>query len=165
MVMKSLNALLAEKFKDQDFEKKYHRTSALFRLADEVLLLRKKRGLTQKELATKVETTQAVVSRLENATVKPSMETILKIAEALNAVVDIRLVPIEEVRKTSEDVSESNAQKQTDPLEGIVYFHADEIKDEPQNWIKPETLSSLLSISGKPTLMPLSKPKKVRKFA
>ncbi len=165
--MKSINALLAEKFKDQNFEKKYHRTSALFRLADEVLLLRKKRGLTQKELAAKMETVQAVVSRLENATVKPSLETILKIAEALDAVVEIRLVPMEEVQSAAEKIALEEPQKPADPLDGIVYFHADETKkEEAPKWIDAEKFSSVLSLSNKPSLMPLSsKSRKVRQAA
>jgi transcriptional regulator with XRE-family HTH domain len=118
--MKDLKSRIAEKFSDQDFEKKYHRTASLYRLADRVLLLRKQRGLTQKELAEIVGTTQAVISRLESASVKPSMETILKIAEALDAVVNIQLLPIETVRRAKgQDETED---KKQDPLKGILYY-------------------------------------------
>ena len=100
--MKDLNTRIAEKFKDPNFEKEYHRTAALYRLAGRLLLLRKQRGLTQRELAEKVGTTQAVVSRLESASVKPSIETILNFAEALDSVVDIHLTPIEDTRRKNE---------------------------------------------------------------
>jgi transcriptional regulator with XRE-family HTH domain len=118
--MKDLNALLVEKFKNKEFEKKYHRTAALFRLADEVLLLRRKRGLTQKELAVKVGTTQAVVSRLENASVKPSLETIIKIAEALDAVVNVQLLPIETIRLEEKPADVEN--KKQEAAQGIRYY-------------------------------------------
>ena len=100
--MNNLNTRIAEKFKDKDFEKEYHRTATLYRLADRLLLLRKQRGLTQKELAEIIGTTQAVVSRLESVSVNHSLETILKFAEALDAVVDVRLTPIEDTRPKNE---------------------------------------------------------------
>jgi transcriptional regulator with XRE-family HTH domain len=100
--MNDLNARIAEKFKDKRFEKEYHRTASLYRLADRLLLLRRQRNLTQKELAQKIGTTQAVVSRLENASVPPSLETILNFAEALEAVVDIHIIPIEDTRPKSD---------------------------------------------------------------
>lgn len=108
--MRNVNALLAEKFKNKEFEKDYHRTAAFYRLADEVLVLRKKRGLTQKQLAQMVGTTQAVISRLENASVKPSFETIVKLAEALEAAVDVRLMPLEAIRQEGDDMAEAALQ-------------------------------------------------------
>jgi transcriptional regulator with XRE-family HTH domain len=100
--MEDLNTRIAEKFKNKDFEKEYFRTAALYRLSDRLLLLRKQRGLTQKELAEIIGTTQAVVSRLESVSVKPSLETILNFAEALDAVVDIQIIPIEDTRRKGE---------------------------------------------------------------
>ncbi|MCX6064952.1 MAG: helix-turn-helix transcriptional regulator [Chloroflexi bacterium] len=151
--MKDLQARLAEKFNDPNFEKKYLRTSALYRLADEVLLLRKQRGLTQKELAEKVGTTQAVISRLESASVKPSMETILKIAEALDAAVDVRLLPVESIRRKKEPTEE----KKQDPLKGIVYYGLEKAKpsDTDKNWVDSnefEKNHAMLNISTHPTL-------------
>lgn len=160
--MKDINALLNEKFKNKDFEKQYHRAAAFDRLADELLLLRKKRGITQKELAEKMGTTQAVVSRLENASVKPSMETIIKIAEALGAAVDVLLIPFEETKKESEQIL---PQKQQNALQGIIYFHAEQPEEENSNWIDAEKFSSILSISGKPSLAPISKTKKIHEYA
>jgi transcriptional regulator with XRE-family HTH domain len=163
--MKNLASLLAEKLKDKDFEKQYHRNETFFRLADELLLLRKKRGITQKELAEKMGTTQAVISRLENATVKPSMETIIKVAEALGAVVDTRLIPLEEIKKEVEEDEQVVSQKQQDALQGIIYFHAEKSEEGTANWIDAEKFSSILSISGKPSLAPISATKKVRELA
>jgi transcriptional regulator with XRE-family HTH domain len=100
--MKDMNSQISEKFKNKDFEKSYLRTATFYKLADELLLLRKKRGLSQKELAEKAGTTQAVVSRLENASVKASLESVVNFAEALDAHVDIRLIPLEDVRKKIE---------------------------------------------------------------
>jgi transcriptional regulator with XRE-family HTH domain len=160
--MKDIKSLLAEKFKNKDFEKQYHDTAAFFRLADELLLLRKKRGITQKDLAEKTGTTQAVISRLENATVKPSMETIIKVAEALGAAVDIRLIPLEETRKEIEEVEQVVSQKQQDALKGIIYFQAEK---GTENWIDAKEFSSMMSISNKPSTAQISTTKKARAYA
>ena len=141
--MKDINALLNEKFKDKEFEKQYHREAAFDRLADELLLLRKKRGITQRELAEKMGTTQAVVSRLENATVKPSMETIVKLAEALDAALDVRLVPLEQIKKEIEEVEQVVSQKQQDAFQGIIYFHAEKPEEETSKWIDADKFSSI----------------------
>ena len=76
--MKNINEVLRERLADPEFAREYYRQAAYHRLADQLLTLRKQRGLTQKELAEKFGTTQAVVSRLENLTVNPSLETVLK---------------------------------------------------------------------------------------
>lgn len=94
--MKDFNSILKGKFKDKKFENQYHRIATFYRLADELLLLRKKRGFSQKELAEKAGTTQAVVSRLENASVKASLDSVVNFAEALDAFVDVKLIPLED---------------------------------------------------------------------
>jgi len=64
-----------------------------FQAAREVIRLRLAQGLTQKELAERVGTQQASISRLERATYKPNLGFLQRVAEALNARVEIRLVP------------------------------------------------------------------------
>lgn len=163
--MKDIKTLLAEKFQDKDFEQQFHGINAFFRLADELLLLRKKRKMTQQELAEKAGTTQAVISRLENATVMPSMETIIKIADALGAAVDVRLMPLEEIRTKATEAVLPDSQKEQDVVDGIVYFHQEPIFESKLNWIDVNAFSSMSGISGKPALRPLGKTKKIREFA
>lgn len=93
--MKDFNIFLRERLQDKDFALHYYRDAAYFRLADQMILLRKYRGLTQVELAQRAGTTQTVVSRLENASVRPSLETIVKLAGALDAAVEVHLIPLE----------------------------------------------------------------------
>lgn len=106
--MRDFNALLKEKFQDQDFLREYYRQATYFRLADQLLLLRKERGLTQSELAEKAGTTQTVVSRLENVGVRASLETVVRLAEALEAAVEVHLVPLEQLQATTERLIEDN---------------------------------------------------------
>ena len=163
--MKDIKTLLAEKFQDKDFEQQFHGINAFFRLADELLLLRKKRKMTQQDLAEKAGTTQAVISRLENASVMPSMETIIKIADALGAAVDVRLMPLEEIRTKETEAVLPDLQKEQDVVDGIVYYHQEPALESKLNWIDVNAFSSMSGISGKPALRPLGKTKKIREFA
>lgn len=162
--MKNIKSLLAEKFNDEEFEKKYHRTATFYRLADELLLLRKKRGFSQKELAEAANTTQAVVSRLENASVKASLESIVKLAEVLGAIVDVRLIPLEDVRDKGAEQEESFQSETTnDALRGIAYFDIEELAEkESKKWTSD---LSILNLSSNPPLVTMKKDKKLREFA
>jgi len=51
-------------------------------LASAVMDVRNRAGLTQKELARKMGTTQPVVARLESGRTRPSMRTLERLAEA-----------------------------------------------------------------------------------
>jgi transcriptional regulator with XRE-family HTH domain len=60
-------------------------------IIDELIELRKSKGLTQKELAKVSCLTQSVIARLESKKVTPQLDTLLKIASALGC--DIAIVP------------------------------------------------------------------------
>lgn len=63
---------------------------AHFRLAGEVLSLRKARGLTQRQLAEKTGIQQSEISRIEAAHANPTIGTVSALARALGA--EVRLV-------------------------------------------------------------------------
>ena len=56
---------------------------------------RQRAGLTQAELAKRAGTTQSAISRLENGRVRPSLETIERLAKACGATLELRLLPLE----------------------------------------------------------------------
>jgi ribosome-binding protein aMBF1 (putative translation factor) len=63
-------------------------------IAAEIYNLREQAGLTQKQLAKLIGTTQSVISRLEDADYRGhSLEMLRRIASALNCRVEIRIVP------------------------------------------------------------------------
>lgn len=166
--MKDFNRFLNEQFDNKDFAQEYYRQAIFYRLADQLLLLRKKRGLTQSELAEKAGTTQAVVSRLENVSVRPSLETIVKIAEALDAVVDVQLTPIKEKMSSpgsKDQASKSKEQKQTEALKGIIYFGRSEASrsKEDLKWSNP--LLEEMSLSSRPPIGLMGRKKKAPEFA
>jgi transcriptional regulator with XRE-family HTH domain len=158
--MKDFNTYLEEQFKNEDFFKEYYRTATFYKLADQLLNLRKKRGLTQIELAEKAETTQAVVSRMENVSVHPSLETVVKMAEALGAIVEVRITPVEEI--SSPDTNDSDdCIKRQDLLKKISYFESESLTSG-NSWRFTEESRSL---SSKPSFTPLKKKEKVPEFA
>ena len=59
----------------------------------QVARLRLIRGLTQAQLAEMVGTRQPSIARLENGTSTPSLSFLTKIAEALGAKIEFKLIP------------------------------------------------------------------------
>ena len=64
----------------------------VYQLRKRILELRLEKGYSQEELAKKAGTKQAVISRIENGESEPRLETINKIAKALDKKVKIELV-------------------------------------------------------------------------
>lgn len=65
-------------------------------VAREIYALRTSRGLTQRELAERIGTTQSVIARLENTNYEGhSLRMLRRIAEALDAHLSVHLVPEE----------------------------------------------------------------------
>ena len=63
----------------------YVAARASYRLAERVRALRESRGVSQQELAERLDTTQSVISRLEAGGSKPTLRTLERIGAALNA--------------------------------------------------------------------------------
>lgn len=62
-------------------------------IADRVTEQRAARGLSQRELAELVGTTQSAIARLERGGRPPRIDTLLKIADALDCDLKVELVP------------------------------------------------------------------------
>lgn len=68
--------------KDQGYRKEYDALVDEFAFVSEVIRARAKAGLTQVELAKRMQTTQGAVARLESGTSMPSTRTLKKFAAA-----------------------------------------------------------------------------------
>jgi DNA-binding XRE family transcriptional regulator len=79
----------AEKIKDPDFLAASEELEPGYQVAR----LRLIRGLTQAQLAEMVGTRQPSIARLENGTSAPSLSFLTKIAEALGAKIEFKLIP------------------------------------------------------------------------
>ncbi len=83
--MKKFRDFLNEELKDKELAKDYYKELEKSRIAIEITHFREKLGITQKELAKMINTTQSVIARLENPEYKKySLTTLRKVAEALN---------------------------------------------------------------------------------
>ena len=78
-----------EKLKDPEFQTAAEELEPGYQIAR----LRILKGLTQAQLAELVGTRQPSIARLENGTSVPSLSFLHKIATALNAKIEVRLVP------------------------------------------------------------------------
>lgn len=67
----------------------YERAGRAIRLAFEIRALREKKGLSQRQLAELVGTTQSAIARLEGGRISPSLPTLDRIARALGAEVTV----------------------------------------------------------------------------
>jgi len=79
----------AEKIKDPDFLAAAEELEPGYQVAR----LRVIRGLTQAQLAEMVGTRQPSIARLENGTSAPSLSFLTKVAEALGAKIEFKLIP------------------------------------------------------------------------
>lgn len=69
--------------------------------AYQVARLRILRGLTQEQLAERAGTKQPSIARLESGSSEPSVLFLRRVAKALNARIEVRLVPLDEVPASS----------------------------------------------------------------
>jgi transcriptional regulator with XRE-family HTH domain len=124
--MSNFDTFVSQQLENDDVRREYHRLEPYYRLANQLILLRKKRGLTQQELAARVGTTQAVISRLENVTVHCSLELVIRLAEALGASLGILLSPLEDtapVKAIDEQAEADCAEYSIDAQKGVVFFN------------------------------------------
>lgn len=85
----TLDSYLAEQMQDPEFRAAYEALEPAYQIAR----LRILRGLTQEQLAEKVGTKQPSIARLESGRSTPSLDFLQRVAEALDAQVEIRIVP------------------------------------------------------------------------
>ena len=83
----------AEWRKDPAYVKAYNALEDEFSLAAEMIRARASAGLTQEQLAQRMNTTQAVIARLESGRVKPSTRTLERLAAATGMKLRISFEP------------------------------------------------------------------------
>ena len=76
-----------------EFRKEYEALEPEYKLASTLIRLRLAKGLTQEQLAKLLNTKQESIARLESGGSLPSLSTVRKVAEALDAEVEINLRP------------------------------------------------------------------------
>jgi transcriptional regulator with XRE-family HTH domain len=85
---------LEEQLRDPDFAARFKRAGEAWDVALQIAALREKAGLSQKELAKRLKTTQQQISRLESPSYEGhSLSMLRRVAEVLNAHVRVILEP------------------------------------------------------------------------
>lgn len=82
-----------ELMKDPEYQRAYEALEPEFAIARAIIDARVKRKISQAQLAKKMGTGQAVVSRLEGANASPSLSLIKRLASALNLKVELKFTP------------------------------------------------------------------------
>jgi ribosome-binding protein aMBF1 (putative translation factor) len=84
MKIREYDEMLNEELKHPDFRKEYEALEEEFEVAKQVIDLRLKKGLTQKDLAEKMHTSQSCIARLESGTYRNvSLSFLRRVGNAL----------------------------------------------------------------------------------
>lgn len=75
--------------KDPEVRKAYEESEVEYQITRAIIKARIDNGLTQKQLAQKLNTKQSVISRVENAKTVPSVSFLKRLAHALNTSLQI----------------------------------------------------------------------------
>jgi len=83
---------LEKRLKDPEFRCLWQESEVEYQLARSLIEKRLKEKISQRHLAKKANTTQAVISRIESMNSNPSLRLLKRIARALNSRLEIRLL-------------------------------------------------------------------------
>jgi len=86
----TLDEYLNDQLKDPEFKKEWGKSEAVYQLTRELIRARIKGKISQRQLAQKAGTTQAVISRIENMSVSPSLGLVRRIANSLGKKLEIK---------------------------------------------------------------------------
>ena len=91
--MSKIHNLHQKWMENPEYRKEYEALAVEFSLAEALIKARIQAGLTQKELARRMNTTQSVIARMEGGRVKPSSRTLERFAKATGMRMKISFVP------------------------------------------------------------------------
>lgn len=82
---------LKESLKDPEFKKAWKESEPEYLLACQIIEKRLKKKISQRLLAKKANTTQAVISRIESMNANPSLELLKKISKGLGSSLTLKI--------------------------------------------------------------------------
>src|SRR2546423_14063225 len=93
----NFDVFLEEQLRDADFAQRFKRAGEAWEVALQIAALREKAGLSQRDLARKLKTSQQNISRLESPSYEGHSLTMLRrVAEVLGATIRVTIAPREE---------------------------------------------------------------------
>ena len=90
--MSDLKKHLEESLQDPEFKEEWDKLELRYAVIKQLIKIRNSYNLSQAQLAQKLNTTQAVISRIENGTVNIGIDFIEKLAKAFDKKIEFRLV-------------------------------------------------------------------------
>jgi predicted transcriptional regulator len=90
--MGDLQKLIDKKLQNEEFKEEWEKLELRYTVIEQLIKLRNSYNLTQSQLANKIGTTQAVISRIENGSTNIGIDFLEKIAKAFNKKVDLQIV-------------------------------------------------------------------------
>ena len=90
--MSDFRKQLEEELKDPEFKEEWDKLELRYTIIKQLIKIRNSYNLSQAQLAKKLNTTQAVISRIENGTVNNGIDFIERLAKAFDKKVEFRLV-------------------------------------------------------------------------
>lgn len=91
--MKTLNEMLSEEMKNDEFRKEYEAIQPELDVIRAVVDARNSVNMTQKELSERTGISQADISKIENGTRNPSLNLLKRLAEGMGMTLKIEFVP------------------------------------------------------------------------
>lgn len=88
----SLDDLISDQLKDPEFRKLWEEGEADYQLGRQIIQARIDKKISQRELAKRANTTQAVISRIESLDVSTTLQMATRIARALGKTLQISFV-------------------------------------------------------------------------
>jgi transcriptional regulator with XRE-family HTH domain len=117
---------LSKELEDRNFRNQFFRTEREIDIPAQLKRLRKMRRMRQEELAERVGTKQSAISRIERSQeAKYELETLVRMAEALDARLSVVIEPYEDV------IARYQAQERT--LNGLSAADAQSEAKQPEN--------------------------------
>ena len=91
--MSQWDKFLEEQLKDPEFKAEYDALEPEFTIIQAIIDARKNLGLTQKKLSDRTGIAQSDISRLENGNANPSLNTLKRLAAAMDMTLKIEFTP------------------------------------------------------------------------
>jgi predicted transcriptional regulator len=78
--------------RNKEVRNELENNEAEYKIIEEIIMARRERNITQKELAELVGTKQSNISRLESGNYNPTLEFLTKIAKAVGKELEIKMI-------------------------------------------------------------------------
>ena len=95
--MKTLNEMLSEEMKNDEFRKEYEAIQPELDVIRAMVDARNSVNMTQKELSERTGISQADISKIENGTRNPSVNLLKRLAEGMGMSLKIEFIPKQKV--------------------------------------------------------------------